>query len=192
MPLPMNREQATQLLRQYTETASLIKHALAVEATMRHFAAHHGEDAEYWGMVGLLHDLDYEKWPDQHCDITPDLLRENGFGEDFIRAVLAHGYGLRTDVRPEHIMEKVIYTVDELTGLITACALVRPSRSLMDLEVKSVKKKFKDGAFAAAVDRELIKGGAEMMDMPLDEIMGHTILALRAIAPELELNSAGA
>ena len=152
---------------------------------MRHFAEFYGENVEYWGMVGLLHDLDYEEHPEEHCQYTPGYLREAGFDEDFIRAVLSHGYGLCTDVKPEQQMEKVIYTVDELTGFITAVALMRPSKSLLDLEVKSVKKKFKDKAFAAKVDRDLIRGGAEMMGMELDQVMEHCILALRTINAEL-------
>jgi predicted hydrolase (HD superfamily) len=149
---------------------------------MRHFATLYGEDPAYWGIVGLLHDLDYEEHPDQHCSFTPDILRENGYDEEFIRAVLSHGYGLCTDVKPEKQMEKVIYTVDELTGLIFACALMRPSKSVSDLEVSSVKKKFKSPGFAANVNREVIARGAEMMGVPLDDVIRETILAMRAIA----------
>lgn len=187
MSLPMDRTGAIELLCKYVATPSLIKHALAVEAAMRYFAAHYGEDADYWGMVGLLHDLDYEKHPDEHCKVTPVILKENGFDDDFIHAVLSHGYGICTDAVPSLQMEKVVYAVDELTGFITACALVRPSKSLSDLEVKSVKKKFKDKAFAAAVSRDVITNGAEMMGMPFDEVVSHTIEALRTIAAELEL-----
>jgi putative nucleotidyltransferase with HDIG domain len=190
--LPMDREEAFALLGHHTPTPSLIKHALAVEAAMRYFARHYGEDIEYWGMVGLLHDLDYDAHPDRHCQVTPEMLRESGFGEDFIRSVLSHGFGLCTDVEPEHIMERVLYATDELTGFITACVLVRPSKSVMDLEVKSVKKKFKDKAFAAAVDREVIQDGARRMDMPLDELINHVILALREAAPQLGLDGSGA
>ena len=185
MALPMDRAAAFQLLRQHTETESLIKHAISVEAAMRHFAELYGEDVEYWGMVGLLHDLHYEKYPEEHCQHTPVYLREAGFDEGFIHAVLSHGYGLCTDVEPEKPMEKVIYTVDELTGFITACALMRPSKSLLDLEVSSVKKKFKDKKFAAKVDRDLIRGGAERMGMDLDEVMRHCIAALQTINTEL-------
>ena len=152
---------------------------------MLHFAEFYGEDVEYWGMVGLLHDLDYEEHPDEHCQVTPIYLREAGFDEDFIRAVLSHGYGLCTDVEPQKQMEKVIYTVDELTGFITAVALMRPSKSLLDLEVSSVKKKFKDKKFAAKVKRDVIRDGAERMGMDLDAVMEHCILALRTINEEL-------
>ena len=185
MALPMDRAAAYQLLQEYTKTESLIKHAISVEAAMRHFAEFYGEDVEYWGMVGLLHDLDYEKYPEEHCQHTPVYLREAGFDEEFIHAVLAHGYGLCTDAVPEKPMEKAVYTVDELTGFITACALMRPSRSLLDLEVSSVKKKFKDKKFAAKVDRDLIRGGAEMMGMELDEVIAHCIAALQTINTEL-------
>ena len=185
MALPMDRAAAYQLLQEYTKTESLIKHAISVEAAMRHFAEFYGEDVEYWGMVGLLHDLDYEKYPEEHCQHTPVYLREAGFDEEFIHAVLAHGYGLCTDAVPEKPMEKVVYTVDELTGFITACALMRPSKSLLDLEVSSVKKKFKDKKFAAKVNRDLIRGGAEMMGMELDEVIAHCIAALKTINTEL-------
>ena len=185
MTLPMDRAGALALLREHTKTESLQKHAFAVEATMRHFAKLYGEDEEYWGMVGLLHDLDYEEYPEQHCQITPGYLKDAGFDDAFIHAVLSHAYGLCSDVKPEKQMEKVIYTIDELTGFITACALMRPSKSLLDIEVSSVKKKFKDKKFAAKVDRDLIRGGAEQMGMPLDEVMEHTIEALRTINEEL-------
>ena len=185
MALPMDRAAAFELLKQHTHTESLIHHAISVEAAMRHFAEFYGEDVEYWGMVGLLHDLDYEEQPDEHCQVTPIYLREAGFDEDFIRAVLSHGYGLCTDVEPQKQMEKVIYTVDELTGFITAVALMRPSKSLLDLEVSSVKKKFKDKKFAAKVKRDVIRDGAERLGMDLDAVMEHCILALRTINEEL-------
>ena len=185
MALPMDRAAAFELLKQHTHTESLIHHAISVEAAMRHFAEFYGEDVEYWGMVGLLHDLDYEEHPDEHCQVTPIYLREAGFDEDFIRAVPSHGYGLCTDVEPQKQMEKVIYTVDELTGFITAVALMRPSKSLLDLEVSSVKKKFKDKKFAAKVKRDVIRDGAERLGMDLDAVMEHCILALRTINEEL-------
>ena len=180
MALPMDRAAAYQLLQEYTKTESLIKHAISVEAAMRHFAEFYGEDVEYWGMVGLLHDLDYEKYPEEHCQHTPVYLREAGFDEEFIHAVLAHGYGLCTDAVPEKPMEKVVYTVDELTGFITACALMRPSKSLLDLEVSSVKKKFKDKKFAAGCSRDVIARGAEMLGWDLDTLLERTILAMRS------------
>lgn len=189
--LPMNREQAYELLIMHTPTPSLVRHALAVEAAMVYFARHFGESGDYWGMVGLLHDLDYDSFPDRHCQVTPQLLREAGFDDDFINSVLTHGYGLCTDIEPVHIMERALYAADALTGFVSACALVRPSKSLMDLEVKSVKKKLKDKAFAAAVDRGILEDGARRMDMPMDELIGHVILALREIAGELELDGSG-
>ena len=147
---------------------------------MRHFAEFYGEDVEYWGMVGLLHDLDYEEHPEEHCQYTPGYLREAGFDEDFIRAVLSHGYGLCTDVKPEKQMEKVIYTVDELTGFITAVALMRPSKSCQDMEVKSLKKKYKDKKFAAGCSRDVIQQGADRLGWTLEELMEKTILAMRS------------
>jgi len=166
----------------------LLKHALAVEGTLRHFAGLLGEDEEKWGIIGLCHDLDFEKFPEQHCDVTKTLLEEAGWPEDWVRGVLAHGWKLRTDVEPVLPMEKVIYTVDELTGLIMATALMRPSKSLLDLEAKSVKKKWKDKAFAAGVKREVIQEGAELMGMPLDDVITQTILGLRKVAGPLGLD----
>lgn len=136
------REEAYELLIKYTETDHLIKHALAVEAVMGHFAEIYGEDVEKWKVIGLIHDLDFDKYPDQHCDMTKKILEEEGWPEEYIRAVLSHGYGLRTDVEPKENVEKVIYTIDELTGLISATALMRPSKSILDMEAKSVKKKW--------------------------------------------------
>ncbi|MPN37279.1 hypothetical protein SDC9_184795 [bioreactor metagenome] len=154
---------------------------------MRHFAGLLGEDEEKWGIIGLCHDLDYEKYPEQHCQMTKVMLEEAGWPEDWIRAVMAHGWKLCTDVEPQLPMEKVIYATDELTGLIMAAALMRPSRSLLDLELKSVKKKWKDKAFAAGVKREVIQEGADMLGMPLDEMISQTILALRKVAEPLGL-----
>jgi len=189
MPLPLTHEQAEALLKEHTKTESLQRHAYAVEAAMRHFAQLQGEDVEYWGMVGLLHDLDYEQYPELHCQKTPEFLREAGFDDAFIHAVLSHGYGLCTDAKPELFMEKVIYTVDELTGFITACALMRPSKSVMDMEVKSVKKKFKDARFAAKVNRELIKGGCELMGMEFDQVVRETIEALKPVCEKIGLET---
>lgn len=185
MELPMTREQALRLLYTHTASESLRKHALCVEGAMRHFARLYGEDEEWWGMVGLLHDLDFEEHPEEHCDWNPVLLREAGFDETFIHAVQAHGWGLRTDTEPANQMERAIYAADELTGLVTACALMRPSKSVMDLEVKSVKKKFKQPSFAASINREVVQNGADMMGISLDELIEHVILALRAIADDI-------
>ncbi len=174
-----NRNEALGLLKEYNSEDHLLKHAYSVEAAMKRFAREFGEDEVYWGTVGLLHDLDYEKWPDEHCLKTRDLMREHGIDESFIHSVMSHGYGICTDVYPDHRMEKVLYTIDELTGLITAAALMRPSRSVMDLEVKSLKKKFKDKRFAAKVDRDLITKGADMLGMELDRVMELTIEGMR-------------
>lgn len=181
------REEALAVLRQYNESDALIKHAYAVEGVMRHFAELFGEDVEYWGQVGLLHDVDYEKWPEEHLQVAPRLLAEAGFPEDFIHAVCSHGWGLCSDVKPERKMEIVVYTIDELTGLINATAIMRPSHSVMDLEVKSVKKKFKDKGFAAGVNRDVINNGAQMLDLPLDEIIDHTIQGMRDVHEALGL-----
>lgn len=186
------REEAMALFLTYNKQENLLKHALAVEAVLRHFAALYGEDEEKWGLIGLCHDLDYEQFPDRHCQVTKTLLEEAGWPEDWIRGVLAHGWKICTDVEPASPMEKVIYTIDELTGLIMAAALMRPSRSLMDLELKSVKKKWKDKAFAAGVSREIIQEGADMLGMPLDDVISETIAGLRKAAGSLGLGSEGA
>jgi len=181
------REEAFALFLAHNRQESLLKHALAVEAALRHFAGLLGEDEEKWGIIGLCHDLDYENFPDQHCQMTKAMLEEANWPDDWIRSVLSHAWKLRTDVEPRSPMEKTLYTVDELTGLITAAALMRPSRSLMDLELASVKKKWKDKAFAAGVRRDVIQEGAVLMDMPLDEVISQTILGLRKAAPSLGL-----
>ncbi|MFI3237547.1 MAG: hydrolase [Lachnospiraceae bacterium] len=181
------REEAWGLLNEYTKSASLIKHALAVEATMRYFASLHGEDVDAWGVVGLIHDFDYEMFPEEHCTKATEILRARGVDEFYIHALNSHAYGMCTDVLPEHIMEKVIYTTDELTGLINALCLMRPSKSILDLEVKSVKKKFKDKAFAAGVDRNVIKKGCEMLGIELDEVIQQTIDGMKVEAVALGL-----
>lgn len=181
------REEALSLLKQYNESDALLKHAYAVEAVMRRFAARFGEDPDAWGLVGLLHDVDYEKWPDEHLQVAPRILQEAGFDEEFIRAVCAHGYGLCSDVKPELPVEKTIYTIDELTGLITAAALMRPSRSVMDMEVKSVKKKFKDKHFAAGVNRDVILSGCDMLGMTLDDVIAESIEGMRTVHEALGL-----
>ena len=181
------REDAVSLLKKYNSSDALVRHGYAVEAVMRQFALKYGEDAEYWGQVGLLHDVDYEKWPEEHLKVAPRLLLEGGYDEDFVHAVCAHGYGLCSDVKPEKRMEQVLYTIDELTGLVTATAYMHPSKSVMDLETKSVKKKFKDKGFAAGVNRDVIRGGCEMLGLTLDEVIDETILGMRSCHEALGL-----
>jgi predicted hydrolase (HD superfamily) len=154
---------------------------------MRHFARLLGEDEEKWGVVGLMHDIDYQMFPDQHCTKAREILTERGIDEECIHAIQSHGYGLCSDVKPEHIMEKVLFTIDELTGLINACAIMRPSKSVLDLELKSVMKKYKDHRFAAGVSREVIEKGAVMLDMDLDYIITETILGMREVAEAIDL-----
>ncbi len=182
------REKAWALLRKHNQDEALIKHALAVEAVMAHFAEKFGEkEPEKWRIVGLIHDLDYEKYPDEHCIKTREILEEEGWPEDYIRAVESHGWKICSDVEPEERMEKVLYTIDELTGLIAASALVRPSRSIMDLTAKSVKKKWKQKNFAAGVKREIITEGAQLLGMDLTEIITETIRGMQTVAAELDL-----
>ncbi len=181
------REEAWKLFREYNESESLTKHALAVEGVMRYMARKYGEDEEKWGAVGLVHDLDYEKFPDQHCKKTEEILKENHWPEEYIRAVLSHGWGIVTEVKPESLMEKVLYAVDELTGLVVTSALVRPSRSVLDMGAKSVKKKWNDRRFAAGVDRTVIEQGAEMLGMELNDLITDTIMGMREVAAEIGL-----
>ena len=154
---------------------------------MRHFAVKYGEDPDYWGIVGLLHDVDYQRHPDEHLQHARPILAGAGFPEEFIRSVESHGWGLCSEVEPKHRMEKVLFAVDELTGFIAACACVRPSKSVLDMEVKSVKKKWKTVAFAAGVNRDVIEKGSAMMGMELDDLIQETILALRGVADEVGL-----
>lgn len=182
------REEALELLKEYNKDDSHIKHALAVEAVMLHFADLLGvEDKEKWGIIGLIHDLDYEMYPDQHCIKVQELLKERNWPEDYIRAVASHGWQICVDIKPEHIMEKVLYTIDELTGLIFATAILRPSKSVLDLKVKSVKKKWKQSSFAAGVDRTVIANGAEMLGMELDKVIEETIKGMQKVAEEIGL-----
>lgn len=183
----ITREDALQLLKKYNQDESLIKHALAVEAVMRHFAGVFGEDVEKWGIIGLIHDLDYERYPEEHCQKVKELLEAEGWPDEYIHAVQSHGWGICTEVEPVHRMEKVLYAVDELTGLIAAAVLVRPSRSILDLEVKSVKKKWKDKSFAAGVNREIIMKGVELLGMELDQVIQETITGMRQVAAEIGL-----
>lgn len=181
------RDEALALLKQYNQNESLIKHALAVEGVMRYFARKRGEDEEKWGTIGLIHDLDYEQFPDQHCKKTKEILRQNNWPEEYIRAVISHGWGICTDVKPESELEKVLYTIDELTGLVVTTALVRPSKSVMDVKTKSVKKKWKDKRFAAGVDRSIIEKGAEMLGIELPDLINDTIMGMREVAEDIGL-----
>jgi len=182
------RSEAFGLLLKFNQSRNLIRHALSVEAVMRHFAEIFNEDIEKWGIIGLIHDLDYEKYPEQHCIMTKKLLEEEQWPEDYIHSVISHGWGICSDVMPEHKMEKVLYTVDELTGLVTASVLVRPSKSILDLEVKSVKKKWPLKNFAAGANREVIEKGAVMLGMELDVIIQETITGMKKAAKEIDLD----
>ena len=173
------REKAFALLQEYNQNPALVVHGMAVEAIMRHYAEKAGEDVEYWGCVGLLHDVDYERYPEEHCKKAVEILQNAGYDEGFIRAVVSHGYGLVCDVEPQLYREKVLYTVDEMSGLINAAAILRPSHSVMDLEVKSVKKKFKDKKFAAGVNREVILDGCQRLGAELDEVIAECIAGMR-------------
>jgi putative nucleotidyltransferase with HDIG domain len=190
MPIPTHtptRAEALQLFLAHNSTEGLIAHALSVEAVMRHYARLYGEDEEKWGIIGLVHDIDYEKYPDQHCRRSPEILGEAGFPPEYVHAVQSHGWGICTDVEPTERMEKVLYAVDELTGLVKASALMRPSRSVLDMEASSVKKKWKDARFAAGVNRSVIEKGAAMMGVEISDLIAHTILGMRAVAKEIGL-----
>jgi putative nucleotidyltransferase with HDIG domain len=181
------REKAFALLKEFNSSESLVNHALAVEAAMRFMAGKHGEDEDRWGIVGLIHDLDYERYPDEHCKKTGEILRERGWPEEYVRAAVSHGWEICVDVEPLSLLEKTLYAVDELTGFVTACALVRPSKSVMDLEPKSVRKKWKDKAFAAGVNRGVIEKGAAMLGITLDELIMDVIGGMREVAPSIGL-----
>lgn len=181
------REEAFELLQEYNKSESLIKHALAVEGVMRYFARKAGEDEEKWGIIGLVHDLDYEQYPEQHCTKSREILSERGWPEEYIHAVVSHGWGICSDTEPVEYMEKVLFAVDELTGLVNSTALVRPSRSVMDMKAKSVKKKWKQSSFAAGVDRSIIEKGAGMLEIELNELITDTIMGMREVADEIGL-----
>jgi putative nucleotidyltransferase with HDIG domain len=182
-----NREDAWKILNEHVKSPNLLSHALAVEAAMRHIAGKKGADEEMWGVIGLIHDVDYEEHPDEHLRHAPDLLRRDGWPEDYIRAVASHGWGICTEVEPVTDLEKALYAIDELTGLVAAAALVRPSRSVLDLPVKSVLKKWKDKAFAAGVDRSVIEKGAALLGVSLEELIADTIEGMRTVAAEIGL-----
>jgi predicted hydrolase (HD superfamily) len=181
------REEALRLLHEYNKSESLRKHAYSVEGVMRYIARKQGEDEDKWGIIGLMHDLDYEMYPDQHCTKTKEILEEHSWPEEYIRAIVSHGWGLCSDVEPKSILEKTLYAIDELTGLIAANAMVRPSKSVMDMTVKSVKKKWKSPAFAAGVDRSIIQRGAEMLGVGIEELIEDTIMGMREVADAIGL-----
>lgn len=198
MKTAITREQALELLKKYNKEPFHILHALTVEGVMRYFAENLGykDDADYWATVGLLHDIDFELYPSEHCKKAPELLKEGGAGEDMIYSVCCHGYGICTDLQPKHEMEKILFACDELTGLIGAAARMRPSKSVQDMELSSLKKKFKDKKFAAGCSRDIIKQGAEMLGWDLDKLLQSTIDAMRAceksVAEQTEKETAAA
>ena len=187
MTSQISREEAYELLRKYNSEPFHIQHALTVEAVMRWYAEElgYGSDSEYWAIVGLLHDIDFEKWPEEHCIKAPELLRAGGVGEDMIRSICSHGYGICCDIEPKHEMEKVLFAADELTGLIGAAALMRPSKSVSDMEVSSLKKKFKDKKFAAGCSRDVIRDGAERLGWELETLFSRTIDAMRSCETDI-------
>lgn len=176
----VTREEAMALLKKYNQESFHIQHALTVEGVMRWYAAQNQEDEEFWGLAGLLHDADFEKWPEEHCKKAPELLAEIHASEELVHAVCSHGYGICSDVEPEHPMEKILFAADELTGLIWAAALMRPSKSTADMEVKSLKKKFKDKRFAAGCSRDVIEKGAEILSWDMNDLFEKSILAMRS------------
>lgn len=183
----ISREAAIELLKQYNQDPFHLQHAFTVEGVMRWYAQQlgYGEDVDFWGMVGLLHDIDFEQYPDQHCIKAPELLRAGGVGEQMIHAICSHAYGLSTDIEPVHQMEKVLFATDELTGLIWASALMRPSKSTKDMELKSLKKKYKTKNFAAGCSREVIERGAKMLGWDLDQLLSQTLEAMRVVEDTL-------
>ncbi len=192
MQTAITRPQALTLLKKYNQEPFHIRHALTVEGVMRWYAGElgFGDEADFWATVGLLHDIDFEQYPEQHCQVAPRLLTEGGADADFIHAVCSHGYGLCSDVKPEHTMEKVLFAADELTGLIGAAALMRPSKSVMDMEASSIKKKFKDKKFAAGCSRDVIRQGAEALGWELGDLFEKTILAMRSCEESIETDMA--
>jgi len=180
-------DEALAILKEFNKSESLLKHAYSVEGVMRYMARKAGEDEEKWGIVGLMHDVDYERFPDQHCKKAREILGERGWPEEYIRAIVSHGWGICSDAEPQTQMEKTLYAVDELTGLITAAALVRPSRSVRDMEAKSVMKKWKDRSFAAGVNRSVIEKGAEMMGVELKGLVSDAIMGMREVADKIGL-----
>ena len=187
MPTTPTREEAWKLLTEYVPSDNLQRHALSVEAVMRYLARKRGEDEEQWGVIGLVHDIDYERYPEEHCQKAPEILRQHGWPEAAIRVVVSHGWGICSDVEPLSALEKTLYTIDELTGLVAAAALVRPSRSILDLPVKSVLKKWKDKAFAAGADRAVIEKGAAMLGVELADLIADCIEGMKTQAEAIGL-----
>lgn len=183
----ISRDEAFALLKKYNKDHFHLQHALTVEAVMKYFAKKldYENEAEHWGIVGLLHDIDFEMYPDAHCIKAAELLKDGGIGDDIIHSVCSHGYSITVDIKPEHEMEKVLFACDELTGLIWACALMRPSKSTKDMELKSLKKKYKDKKFAAGCSRDIIAKGAEMLGWELDELLNNTLEAMKATEDEI-------
>ena len=181
------RDAALALLTQYNQNEALIKHALSVEAVMRYCARKRGQDEDPWGVIGLVHDLDYERFPERHCHKSAEILREHQWPEEYVRAVLSHGWGICTDVPPQTDLEKTLYAMDELTGLVAATALVRPSRSVLDMTAKSVKKKWKEKSFAAGVNRGVIEKGAEMLGVDVSALIEDAIMGMRQVAEQIGL-----
>lgn len=181
------RESALELFRKYNKSESLLKHAFSVEGVMRFMARKAGEGEDKWGIIGLIHDLDYEMYPEQHCTMTRKILEENRWPEEYIRAVMSHGWGLATDTEPVTLLEKTIYAIDELTGLVATSALVRPSKSVLDMEARSVRKKWNDKKFAAGVNRSVIEKGAAMLGISLDDLISDCIMGMREVAGEIGL-----
>lgn len=181
------REDSLILFKKYNKTESLIKHALSVEGVMRYMAKKNGEDEDEWGIIGLMHDLDWEMYPDEHCKKTKEILIENNWPDKYIRAIMSHGWNIVTDVKPESLLEKTLYAIDELTGLVTTSALVRPSKSVIDMKAKSVKKKWNNKNFAAGVDRSIIETGAEMLGVEIPSLIEDCIMGMREVANEIGL-----
>lgn len=182
-----NYEETLSLLKEFNQNESLLKHAYSVEAVMRYVARKAGEDEEKWGIIGLVHDLDYGLFPEEHCEKTKKVLEERGWPPEYIRAVVSHGWGMYSEEEPQEYMEKVLYAVDELTGLVSAAALIRPSKSLADLEVKSVMKKWKEKSFAAGVNRQVIEKGASMLGVEIKELVADVIAGMREVADKIGL-----
>lgn len=182
----MERREAINLLKKYNKEEFHIRHALTVESVMKYFAREKGYDEDFWGLVGMLHDVDFEQYPEEHCKKAPELLKEINASEEMVHAICSHGYGICSEIKPEHEMEKILFATDELTGLIWAAAKMRPSKSTKDMEVSSLKKKFKDKKFAAGCSRETIQQGAEQLGWELNELFEKTILAMRSSEDEIE------